>query len=132
MRSGETSAATVRIDVSSTRTGVPRPERRARLQQTARIETALLRKLSRASPADATPDRLEAPEAISVSSSSDITGAPESTTADSQVLRLSLGLTELSIDSVYGCLPAADSYVVQSTATSARRAASKHESTSEA
>eukprot|EP01043_Picozoa_sp_COSAG02_P044167 COSAG02_NODE_3917_length_6047_cov_13.851261_3_plen_71_part_00 len=63
-------------------------------------------------------------EVTVASTSSDIAcTAPAPTAADSQVLRLSLGLSELSIDSVYGCLPANDAYAVQSTVTSARRAA---------
>ena len=119
---GKASDATVRIDVSSTRTGVPRPERRARLQQTARVDWA--------SPAGATPARLEAP--VPGSSSGTICTAPAPTTADSRVLGLSLGLSELSIDSVYNCLPANDAYAVQSTVASTRRAASKHEGASEA
>lgn len=110
---GETSAATVRVDVSSSRTGVPRPARRARLQQTVRNAWA--------STAVAT-DR---PQLEATTSSDTTTPAP--TPADSRVLRLRLGLAELSIGSVYGCLPAADAYAVQSIVTSARPAAAKHE-----
>ena len=110
---GEGSAATVRIDVSSSRTGVPRPERRARLQQSARNAWA------------STADDTDSPQLEAISSSDTTTPAPSP--AESRVLRLRLGLAELSIGSVYGCLPAADGYSVQSIATRARPAVAKHE-----